>query len=652
MDRTLKIFIASPADLAEERSCVRQVVERINATIGQHLHIFLQVLSWELNVHPGIGEDAQDVINKQIQDAYDIFIGLMWSRAGTQTKRALSGTIEEYERAYRKHLLHPEVQLMMYFKTEAIPIEHLDLSQLEVLQTFKQRVADDGNLYYTYQTLSEFSEMLHDHLTMILMDYPKVAAKTEHVKDYIINSDHRPLITKQKQAVALAMVRKHSVLIVRRSKKLRIGAGLWQMPGGKVERNESPSAAVLREVKEELGIELNPDRLEMVTTMDAHSLGDAEDVLIKMHLFYYDIQEESFNARLEDSIDSVKWFSFSKLYGSNLGFLGDTEDILQLAKRYKYAYLPLRALQEYIAISQGASLPRKLSGYSEEASQMLMTILDVLGLINAVGAKNNIKKESTALFSVLLEWCLTNRSVFEADGSSDWQTNILLLNNGDKLLQYQKTLFERHESLSALMSFKLSKVVSHRNVCDILIFRRVQNKLYILLRWDYFAEKYQIPAKGLENSPFAENSYDERNAQFVIAERFSKDIVSAFTYQHFGDFSTTHLGSGSIDHVKFVRDYNVSLFLLQIKKQEAKRVLSTITAVNKRASLIMRDADVSKGVKQHIASFHWAELDEIMKERYTYRNKKLQGFSEIVDYIGEESMIALAQKYAEDLMAG
>ncbi|MGH7022280.1 MAG: NUDIX domain-containing protein, partial [Caulobacteraceae bacterium] len=45
------------------------------------------------------------------------------------------------------------------------------------------------------------------------------------------------------------------VLIAKRSAGKQL-AGLWEFPGGKVEPGESPEACLIRELREELGIEV------------------------------------------------------------------------------------------------------------------------------------------------------------------------------------------------------------------------------------------------------------------------------------------------------------------------------------------------------------------------------------------------------------
>jgi len=74
----LRIFVASPSDVDEERKALATVVEELNRTIGREKDVMLDLIQWETDVVPDMGP-PQEVINRQIEKIgpYDIFIGIM-----------------------------------------------------------------------------------------------------------------------------------------------------------------------------------------------------------------------------------------------------------------------------------------------------------------------------------------------------------------------------------------------------------------------------------------------------------------------------------------------------------------------------------------------------------------------------------------------
>ena len=61
--------------------------------------------------------------------------------------------------------------------------------------------------------------------------------------------------------VAVALVGADGLVLLQQRAPHRSMAGLWEFPGGKVEEGETPEAALVRELAEELGIEVREDRL-------------------------------------------------------------------------------------------------------------------------------------------------------------------------------------------------------------------------------------------------------------------------------------------------------------------------------------------------------------------------------------------------------
>ena len=67
-----------------------------------------------------------------------------------------------------------------------------------------------------------------------------------------------------RKLVVAALVREEGRILMSRRRPDQAMPNLWEFPGGKVEPGEHPEAALVREVREELGCEIAIDRIDEV----------------------------------------------------------------------------------------------------------------------------------------------------------------------------------------------------------------------------------------------------------------------------------------------------------------------------------------------------------------------------------------------------
>lgn len=165
----LRIFVASPNDVAAERDHVSAVVEELNRDIAPRAGLFLEAVRWETHVTPNMGR-PQQVIFEQI-GSVDIFIGIMWQRFGTPTGVAGSGAEEEFEQAYASWQQTGRPRMLCYFSR--VPIEPppnvSTADQLLKVARFCERLEAAG-LNGAYTSVSEFKDKLRGHLQSVLLN--------------------------------------------------------------------------------------------------------------------------------------------------------------------------------------------------------------------------------------------------------------------------------------------------------------------------------------------------------------------------------------------------------------------------------------------------------------------------------------------------
>ncbi|SIO35415.1 protein of unknown function [Singulisphaera sp. GP187] len=179
----LSVFVASPSDVSLERTRLEEVIGDLNHTWSRSLGVRLDLVRWETHAYPGFGEDAQDVINQQLPDDIDIFIGIMWHRFGTPTGRAESGTQEEFLRAKaRWDQDNSRMHLMFYFKDTPVSPSQVDAEQLGRVADFRKSLGDEGGLHWRFESPDDFANLMRLHLARVVQDWQSKAILPQRTK--------------------------------------------------------------------------------------------------------------------------------------------------------------------------------------------------------------------------------------------------------------------------------------------------------------------------------------------------------------------------------------------------------------------------------------------------------------------------------------
>ena len=381
-----------------------------------------------------------------------------------------------------------------------------------------------------------------------------------------------------KKAVSVALIHDSKILLLRRASSQKSGGGLWQLPGGKVQDHEDTIQSAIRETEEEVGIVLDKANLHHITDLvDTWVVGGAPGI-ITMSVYYAPL--DSKNTLIPEEFDASSWSDLSEIFRDNDRiFFGSTARFLRVIRRFFYVHQPLKQIASHLATGK-SSLPQKLDCLSVEASQSIYALLSLLGFLDD---KNDFDASSTLssnIIKLLSEWALTESAIFEAHGSKAWYQEVERKGDLEEVEKYRAGLFEQHKNILGLLAHRLPKALSTRSVCDILILGATPNngKRYLLLRWDFLANKFQIPSKGLEE--FGSHINSPEAAEFVVGERIDASLRKSFTYKYIGRTKTSHVGAGSLGDGPILRNFIVSVFSLAIAEECQIQVSQALNSVN------------------------------------------------------------------------
>lgn len=162
--QVVRVLIASPSDVTEERDAIEQALHRWNLEHAETTHTVLLPVRWETASSAESGDRPQAIVNKQIVDSADILVGVFWTRLGTATGEAESGSVEEIRR-----FMSADKPVALYFSLQPVVPDSIDTEQLQAVRTFRDEQRLRG-LVGNFNDVASLTRQVAQSLTHFVRD--------------------------------------------------------------------------------------------------------------------------------------------------------------------------------------------------------------------------------------------------------------------------------------------------------------------------------------------------------------------------------------------------------------------------------------------------------------------------------------------------
>ena len=164
IEKILRVFVSSPADMQSYRDSIVSQVEQANeilkvgtSVVGTAIRV--EAILWEADSVPSVtGDGPQLAIDSDIPDDYDIYLGIVGPRFGSVTQSGETGTEHEFNEAMLRYKETGSPHIAVLFCHEGVDPFSLDPEQLKQSQAFRKLVAEIG-LYGSFRNVAEFASV-------------------------------------------------------------------------------------------------------------------------------------------------------------------------------------------------------------------------------------------------------------------------------------------------------------------------------------------------------------------------------------------------------------------------------------------------------------------------------------------------------------